>query len=427
MGIFSVLRNNWKKTVFFSAIAGGGIWWGDKKYRESLLRAVYCKEAQKYGAVSCNLGNPRRVIVFLNPAAQSGKARSIYEKNVAPLLHLAGLQVSLIRTEYEGQGKQYAKVIEADEVDAIVIAGGNGTVGEIVTGLFRSSKSNIPVGVIPLGKTNTVANKIFGDSGEVLNCLEAAMSIIKGVTKKENIMKIRAEEGEPVFALSDLLWGTFRDTHAQVDKYWYYGPLKRKVAYLATTLRGTWPPTIQADITYTLPCSGCNKCVPKFEPPKWRWWHILLKPQYELPAVDYSKIVNENCGIEHNESISGIELHAKLNESSIAVSILNDAPEKMEFIKEGWAREKNQNLNLIKRKSIDVQSLKLNPQMPKETETKAWLNIDNEEFELFPLTFELIKSKLLLFSSKSDIDHTQVKSPLQLLKDKCLAYAPKIN
>lgn len=146
-----------------------------------------------------------------------------------------------------------------------------------------------------------------------------------------------------------------------IYRYWYLGPLKRKFAYFATTLRDNWPPAIQADITYTLPCSGCSKCVPKFEPPKWRWWHIFIKPNYEVPKIDYSQIVNDSCGLEHEEKISGLEFHAKIHESSIKVNVLDDNPEKLQYIKEGWAREKKKELNLVERKTIDVQSLKLKP------------------------------------------------------------------
>lgn len=82
-----------------------------------------------------------------------------YEKYAAPLFYLAGLRVSLIQTEKEGQAKDLMEIM--DNTDAVVIAGGNGTVHEAVTGLLRRSDHEIvsqkwPIGLIPIGKRNTI-------------------------------------------------------------------------------------------------------------------------------------------------------------------------------------------------------------------------------------------------------------------------------
>ena len=48
-------------------------------------------------------GRLRHVTVLLNPAAGDNSSRKQFEKNVAPLLHLAGLDVHIVKTEFEGQ------------------------------------------------------------------------------------------------------------------------------------------------------------------------------------------------------------------------------------------------------------------------------------------------------------------------------------
>ena len=45
--------------------------------------------------------------VILNPAANGGKGRKNYEQYCAPLLHLAGLKVSVIRTEAQSTDKPF--------------------------------------------------------------------------------------------------------------------------------------------------------------------------------------------------------------------------------------------------------------------------------------------------------------------------------
>ena len=57
------------------------------------------------------------------------KARGQFDKYCAPLLHLAGLKVALVKTEHEGQAKDYMKVME--NTSAVLVAGGDGTLSEV--------------------------------------------------------------------------------------------------------------------------------------------------------------------------------------------------------------------------------------------------------------------------------------------------------
>ena len=83
----------------------------------------------------CYCQVPYHVTVVLNPAAYGGKGRVRFESYCAPLLHLAGIKVSVMRTEGEGQAKEILEVVK--DCDAVLIAGGDGTLMEAVTGLMR--------------------------------------------------------------------------------------------------------------------------------------------------------------------------------------------------------------------------------------------------------------------------------------------------
>lgn len=69
-------------------------------------------------------------------------SKNLYEEYAAPLLHLAGLKVSLFKTEHSGQAKDLMQVM--DNTDAVLVVGGDGTLMEAVTGLLsradRASK-----------------------------------------------------------------------------------------------------------------------------------------------------------------------------------------------------------------------------------------------------------------------------------------------
>ena len=71
------------------------------------------------------------------------------------------------QTEYEGHAKD--KAGELKETNAIVVAGGDGTLGEVITGLLRRDdektlSSRWPVGIIPVGASNTLAKMLYTDS-----------------------------------------------------------------------------------------------------------------------------------------------------------------------------------------------------------------------------------------------------------------------
>ena len=106
----------------------------------------------------------RHVTVILNPVAGGNKkCRDDYETYCAPLFHLAGLKVSLVTTEGEGQARELMEIM--DNTNCIVVAGGDGTVHEAVTGLLRRPDVNLatkrfPIGILPLGKNNNVAFKL---------------------------------------------------------------------------------------------------------------------------------------------------------------------------------------------------------------------------------------------------------------------------
>ena len=148
--IISTVRNHWKKTIFFSGCAAYATKFFHKWHRENLLMEEYCFKAREYGRQTITPNErPRKVIVFLNPAAKDGKTKYLLEKHVLPLLHLAGIELHVVRTEHEGQAKAYMSVLDNNIVDAIIVAGGDGTLSEIVTGLLRRDDAiadRMPIG-----------------------------------------------------------------------------------------------------------------------------------------------------------------------------------------------------------------------------------------------------------------------------------------
>jgi len=246
--IFQTLRNNWKKSIVFSGALVYGVNYGKDRWKENELMRKFAAEAARFGEKSIPLANTRsyHVTVILNPAANGGKGRKNYEQYCAPLLHLAGLKVSVIRTEAQSQASEIMELM--DDTDAVLVAGGDGTLMETVTGLLRRKDVNIvsrtlPLGILPVGKNNHMAKRLCPDrilemNGSVPVMAEAAMNVIKRVYRPVDVMEVKIKDEDatkklrPLYGLREVRIGAFDDAHDRMGKYWYWFGLKKYMTYI---------------------------------------------------------------------------------------------------------------------------------------------------------------------------------------------------
>jgi acylglycerol kinase len=131
MKLLKTLRNHWKKSLFAFCTLSYGSYYLLNRKRTSELFQAYCSEALKHSFEKVHPEKKiQRVTVFLNPKANDESSKFNYDKNVAPLLNLSGLDVCLIRFDKNTEANEYMKQIDLTETDCIVIAGGNATVNE---------------------------------------------------------------------------------------------------------------------------------------------------------------------------------------------------------------------------------------------------------------------------------------------------------
>ncbi|XP_022689642.1 uncharacterized protein LOC111260856 isoform X1 [Varroa jacobsoni] len=183
-----------KKSIVFGGLALYGVNYGIENRRVRLMMRAYCREAQDFGEQICPQGDtPRHVTVILNPKTKGSK--NLYENYAAPLLYLSGMKVSVFRTEHAGQAKDLMKIM--DNTDAVVVAGGDGTLSEAVTGLLSredrlEASERFPMGFVPTGKTNTLVRRLFYRDGmrEQQLAAEAAMAVIRGVKARISAYKV---------------------------------------------------------------------------------------------------------------------------------------------------------------------------------------------------------------------------------------------
>lgn len=111
----------------------------------------------------------RRILVIANPVSGQtnfDKTRARIEERLAE----AGIEHRFCITEGAGDAKRWAE--EAEGVDRVVVAGGDGTVMEVLSGLVGR---DIPLGQIPTGTANLLAQAL-GIPGDVEEALELALT-----------------------------------------------------------------------------------------------------------------------------------------------------------------------------------------------------------------------------------------------------------
>ncbi len=101
------------------------------------------------------VSQPRRILAVYNPAA-GGERRARFERVIGEIRKLGG-EVTIVETTAPGHAEQIARDTVAADFDIIAAAGGDGTVNEIINGL---SGRDIPLGLIPLGTANVLADEI---------------------------------------------------------------------------------------------------------------------------------------------------------------------------------------------------------------------------------------------------------------------------
>lgn len=97
-----------------------------------------------------------RLRVIFNPTAGSVGRRGQRLHAVLDLLRAAGVSLDLCPTAARGDARALAAAATPELCDAVVAAGGDGTINEVANGLLDAGHG-LPLGIIPLGTANVLA------------------------------------------------------------------------------------------------------------------------------------------------------------------------------------------------------------------------------------------------------------------------------
>lgn len=133
-----------------------------------------------------------KALLIINPTAGQGKSAEAKESLRSVLGPLLG---SIVVTKMAGDAEKAAhEAADGGRYDAVLVAGGDGTVNEVINGLL-AGRATLPLGLIPLGTQNVLAHEL-GLSPAV--SLEATAEMLwAGKTRAIDI----GRAGERCFAL----------------------------------------------------------------------------------------------------------------------------------------------------------------------------------------------------------------------------------
>lgn len=185
-----------------------------------------------------------RLLLVHNPKAGFGRGRKLLPR-IQARFRERGLEVDVLRTEYPRHAVDLVQAADLSGYDGVVAAGGDGTVHEVLTGLFRNPAADKPpLGIIPVGTGNAFVREqgLFGTDWE-----KAVDLIARGSTRDVDVTRFETE-GEVYYSLNILGVGFVSDATETAVRLKFLGNHAYLVAVLWRLLGlRTYPLTLTVD------------------------------------------------------------------------------------------------------------------------------------------------------------------------------------
>jgi len=143
-----------------------------------------------------------KICLIVNPNA--GKKRGLeVSQRVSSLFRDAGIQTESLVSQYPGGTREIAEGLDLKNWDGVVAVGGDGSLFEVINGLYATSNSlSVPVGQIPVGTGNSFSRDL-----EIHSVEDAVAKIVQGNVRKIDLGHFSSEAGD--FSFVNLLGAGF--------------------------------------------------------------------------------------------------------------------------------------------------------------------------------------------------------------------------
>ncbi|XP_017042795.1 acylglycerol kinase, mitochondrial isoform X2 [Drosophila ficusphila] len=295
--------------------------------------------------------------------------------------------------------------------DAIVVAGGDGTSSEVVTGLMRRRGNLCPITILPLGRSVQSASKrinVFGvkDVTYVKSLCKALEPMLKDESHFQSVIRFDViNEGDgsdsqlkPIFGLNGLSWGLLEDIDSGKDKYWYFGPLRHYASAASKSFANNW--SVKTDYVYTPPCPGCIDCASTQRQeaplPSGLFTRNLFKYQKNTGETKRALVKNENCSNKFEGSVEASQINIncvqnKDNFAELESQFISSLQPGWDFIKQ-IPRVTCSNISpslVVKSRTIQLH--------PADETTEKFYSIDGEEYDARPIKVSVVPNAIKVF------------------------------
>lgn len=136
------------------------------------------------------------LLIIFNPKAAFGRSGKKLAKIKARFDDL-GIKTDIRQTRCQGDGTEIVATADLSPFDGVIAAGGDGTLFEVLNGLYRQPASDrVPMGVLPIGTGNAFARDLHLLPSDWLRAIDM---IHEGHTRKVDVGHVNSVDGDYYF------------------------------------------------------------------------------------------------------------------------------------------------------------------------------------------------------------------------------------
>jgi diacylglycerol kinase (ATP) len=169
-----------------------------------------------------------KLLIIFNPRAAHG--RSVKKlMDIRAKLEDLNIQAKTMTTTHQGHAKELVANTDLSEFDGLIAAGGDGTVFEVLNGLYEHPKpARVPLGLLPIGTGNAFAREL---GLQPSNWSDAIDIVHRGRLREVDVGHVNSATGS-YFFLNIVLMGFAVDASLSARKLKVFG----NTAYTLATL-----------------------------------------------------------------------------------------------------------------------------------------------------------------------------------------------
>ena len=101
-----------------------------------------------------------KLLIIFNPKAAHGRSVALLD-DIREGFKSRGIETHIESTRYPGHARSLVKAADLSGFDGVVAAGGDGTLFEVLNGLYaRPKASRVPLGLLPIGTGNAFSREL---------------------------------------------------------------------------------------------------------------------------------------------------------------------------------------------------------------------------------------------------------------------------